>query len=81
MIGYSEELSIAVESRDANLVFGKIAYEQLRPFGLFCLNADDPCHRPDFAFESPWKRLRVNDDVRVGWRFVVGDTDRLSGLC
>jgi hypothetical protein len=30
--------------------------------------------------ESPWERLRVHDDVNAGERFVLGDTDRLTGL-
>jgi hypothetical protein len=27
------------------------------------------------------KRLKVQDDVKAGERFVIGDTDRLSGPC
>ncbi len=45
----SGELSIAVESRDANLMFGKFQMEQLRRFDVCPLIADDSRHRPDIA--------------------------------
>jgi len=32
------------------------------------------------ARKTPWKRLRAYEDVKVGKRFVFGDTDRLMGL-
>ncbi len=44
------------------------------------LIADVPRHRPDIPLETPWKRLRVHDDVKVGGRFGVGGTDWLMGL-
>ena len=48
---------------------------------LSLLIADGIGHRPDYPLESPWKRLRVHDDVKVSGRFGVGDTDGLSGPC
>jgi len=45
------------------------------------LIADALGHRPDFALESPWERLRVHDDAKAGERFVIGNADRLSGPC
>ena len=45
----SQEMSIAVESCDANLVVGEDLREQLRRFVPCPLIADGPRQRPDIA--------------------------------
>ena len=44
------------------------------------LIADNTVERPDSALETPWKRLRIRDDVKMGEGFVAGDADRLMCL-
>src|SRR2546428_11012942 len=41
------------------------------------MSADSRGHRPDCPLESPWKRLRVHDDVKAGLRSVYSDTGML----
>jgi len=53
-----QEMSIAVEYRDVNLVFGKGSQrEQLRLFDPCPLIADDPSHRPDIPWTRPENTL------------------------
>jgi len=63
-------LSIAVESGDGNHVLGKFSGKRVSGFNLHPLIADRMGHRPDSPLESPWKRLRVHDDVKVSGKFV-----------
>src|SRR6266699_5773735 len=62
----SRKTPIAVVSRDVNLVFGKISKRAATRFVPCPLIADGPRHRPDIPLETPWERLRVHDDAKVG---------------
>jgi len=58
------EMSNAVDLRGTSLVFGEVLWK-VAVYTLCPLIADRQGQQPDLALESPWKPLRVYDDVKV----------------
>ncbi len=72
-----QEVSIAVESRDANRVFVKGVSKRRLHLSIYVpVIADSRGQRPDCPLESPWKRLGVHYDANVS-----GDLWSVIGEC